>query len=101
MAKIMALFLSLSLHAETWIAPAPIPPEALKKLAYLGIEYTFNTSFPPVEEAKPPIPHQKGVLFLTDFQQSPEMFQEWIELGTLLPKKILRHHLIELEAPCK
>ncbi len=82
--------------------PLPLCASTLKQLAYIGIDFTFNMPVYPVLETRSPAHWEEGILFLTRFTQKEKAFQEWLELSTILPKKMLsrddgKHNLIEME----
>lgn len=68
---------------------APLKPETLKHLAYIGIQFTFCAP-PPPQSDLPPAPHwEGGVLFLSEFNRKEETFRKWLELSYLRPSKII------------
>lgn len=77
--------LVLGLNAQ----PAPIDPNTLKYLAYLGIEYSFNTTFRPQAESKVPDPWRGGVMHLSEFEGKAEVFRKWLETTLIKPSQIV------------
>ena len=78
----------------------PLDAITLRDLAYIGVEYIFDT---PIEHS-----HQtslrggRGLILLTDFDQNEAVLQKWIELASILPKEIIQspegsHNLVELQ----
>lgn len=67
----------------------PIAPDTLRKLAYIGIEYTFNTTFQPKAETKTPDEWEGGIRFLSDFEGKAEVFRKWFEISLIKPDQIV------------
>jgi len=69
--------------------PAPIDPDTLKQLAYIGIEYSFNTPFRPQVESKVPESWEGGIMYLSDFEGKAEVFRKWLEVTLIKPSQIV------------
>ncbi|PIS02328.1 MAG: hypothetical protein COT85_06055 [Chlamydiae bacterium CG10_big_fil_rev_8_21_14_0_10_42_34] len=110
MAKITALILSIctlfanetsyrKIDDSTWalfrpnaplgltIKSRPLSPKTLNQLAHIGIRYTFNTTVRPATD-----PNRssldRGLLFLSDFENREDLFRKWFEQFTYHPSKI-------------
>ncbi len=109
MAQIILLLLSLSLFGGDQAVKAiyglkalssPLDSNALNELAYIGVEYVFDT---PIQHSQQISSRtERGLILLHDFDHNEEVFQKWIELASLLPKEILQspdgsHNLVELQ----
>lgn len=80
----------------------PISVAALKRLAYVGIDFTFSAPYCPNLEIQSPIHWEEGVLFISDFSRKADVFRKWFEMAQFRPSKIViidegEPHLIEMD----
>lgn len=68
----------------------PLTEGMIEQLAVIGIDLTFNAPPPPQEfKFEVPIENERGVIFLTDFNEKAEVFQKWLDLVPFKPQKIV------------
>ncbi len=80
----------------------PICAATLRRLAQIGIDFTFTAPECPVIESKNLIHWERGVLFLTDFNKKGAIFRKWLEVTEKRPRKVIlvdqgKTDLIEME----
>jgi hypothetical protein len=67
----------------------PLSVEALQELAFLGIEYTFSTSYQPPLEIEWPLTAKGGILLIAPPDDQTEALLQWIEQAPVKPSQLI------------